>query len=129
MPYVKINNDSIEPYNGPKRSSQWYIDNGYQLMTNQEIIDFMEAHKPPFDPTQYSFSRYKLKNQLKNITISETETMWDAVKGMLTSSEDTWEDFIIANDLNLEDDSFRQFYDQIKQSHPEIDSILEQCIL
>lgn len=129
MPYAKISNDSIELYNGPKRRSQWYIDNGYEVKTDLEIAEFMENHKPPFDPTLYSFSRYKLKNQLKNIQVDENTNMWDSVKAMLTSTEDTWEDFVIANDLNLADASFKQFYDAIKQTNPEIDTILEQCIL
>jgi len=76
----------------------------------------------PFDPAKYSYSRYRLAKKL------EALNLWDGIKQQMIDNN-VYEWFVLANDLNMADSDFYNMYTNLKQAHPEIDSILKECVI
>lgn len=123
MPYVKeISDTEIDIYNGAPMGLTFYAKHGYVERSVAWIQAWKEAHKPPFDPAAYKFNTYLVMEELKAVG------MWDAIKQQMIA-DDQYEAYFSTPYLSLTNEHFRNFYAAVKETYPELDTLLEKCIL
>ncbi|MEG2076733.1 MAG: hypothetical protein RRY34_09545 [Victivallaceae bacterium] len=107
------------------RSADWLKLDEEGKIVELTTSEYEAAH--PFDPTKYTFSKYKVKAALQAISTAEGENLWQSVKSGL--SADQYEDMMLAQDFNLADEAFSAFYDQLTAAGVDVDAILKESVL